>query len=257
MNFSNFAQNNKQGTLFRRPLRHHGAPAASGFTLIELLTVVAIIGILAAILIPTTSSARTSAYKAKTRAQFSQWGAAFEAFRQEYGTYPQFAPAGAQKVINPAGTSTNAQQVHLFHDTLTGRRRDPSATWPTTTAGNPPPPQVQNARRIQFINFTDSDFVLQGDITAGYNTARELNYIRDAFHNTNIAVITDSNLDGVINGRDTTGGYPSVVALGNTIPIRPTTVVTTGQTGGIHAGVIFYCAPPGATTENDFIMSWK
>ena len=27
--------------------------------------------------------------------------------------------------------------------------------------------------------------------------------------------------------------------------------------GGIHSGVIFYCAPPGATTENDLIMSWK
>ena len=61
----------------------------------------------------------------------------------------------------------------------------------------------------------------------------------------------------MINARDTTGGYPGVVVSGGTVTIRPTTVVTTAQTGGIHAGVIFYCAPPGAVTENDLIMSWK
>jgi hypothetical protein len=25
----------------------------------------------------------------------------------------------------------------------------------------------------------------------------------------------------------------------------------------VHAGVIFYSAPPGATTEADLILSWK
>lgn len=227
---------------------------ARGVTIIELLTVVAVIGILAAILIPTTSGARVAANKAKTRTQFSQWGAAFENFRQEYGNYPQLFTNGAQKLVNQ-GATVQITGNHLFHDILAGKRRDGSQLQGATT-GNPLPAITQNSRRIGFINFTDSDFVLQADVNAGRNTAAQLNFIRDAFYNTSIAVVADSNLDGVINGRDASP-YPSVVVSGSTTQIRPTTVVTTAVTGGIHAGVIFYCAPPGATTENDLIMSWK
>ena len=215
---------------------------------------IAIIGILAAIIIPTTSGARVAANKAKTRTQFAQWATAFEAFRQEYGTYPQLFTAGAQKLVNQ-GATTQLTGNHLFHDILAGKKRDGSQLTGATT-GNPLPAIAQNARRINFVNFTDSDFVLAADVTAGRNTNAQLNFIRDAFYNTSIAVVADSNLDGVINGRDASP-FPTVTAAGATTTIRPTTVVTTATTGGIHAGVIFYCAPPGATTENDLIMSWK
>jgi prepilin-type N-terminal cleavage/methylation domain-containing protein len=227
------------------------------FTLIELLTVVAIIGILTAILIPTGISARNAAKRSKIRAQFSQWGAAFEQFRQEYGSYPQLSPNGALKVVNPTGTSTQATGNHLFHDILAGVRRDGQAL-PAATTGTPPPAAAQNTRRIRFVSFTEQDFVTQADVAAGRATAAQLNFIRDAFYNTSIAVVADSNLDGLINGRDSTGGFPPVTPAGaNTPQIRPTTVLTTGTTGGTRAGVIFYCAPPGATTENDLIMSWR
>jgi prepilin-type N-terminal cleavage/methylation domain-containing protein len=231
---------------------------ACAFTLIELLTVIAILGILSAILLPTLSGARVAANKAKTRAQFAQWSAAFEAFRQEYGAYPQLFTASAQKLVNQ-GANTTATAEHLFHDTLAGQRRDPSATnWQSNRPGRTPPfPETQNSRRVRFVSFSESDFVTPADVSAGRNTAAQLNLLRDAFYNTSLAVVTDANLDGVINGRDSSGGFPAVLVPGGATTIRPTTVLTSGTTGGTRAGVLFYSAPSGATSENDLVMSWR
>lgn len=228
-----------------------------GFTILELLTVMGVILVLLGIIIPTISSGQASANKAKARTQFSQWGAAFENFRQEYGVYPTFAAAAQSKMVNPTGTSTAITGNHPFHDILAGKHRDGSVLPTQTGNATPPAPVQQNPRRISFYNFTDSDFVLTADVNAGRATNAQLNFIRDAFFNTSIAVVTDSDLNGVINSRDATGGYPTVTVASGTTTIRPTTVVTTAATGGIHAGVIFYSAPPGATTENDLIMSWR
>ena len=54
-----------------------------GFTLIELLTVIAIIGILAAIIIPTVSQVRSTARRAQCVARLRQWGTAVRLFAND------------------------------------------------------------------------------------------------------------------------------------------------------------------------------
>jgi prepilin-type N-terminal cleavage/methylation domain-containing protein len=234
----------------------------AAFTLIELLTVIAIIGILAAILIPTTSSARNAAKKAKVRGQFAQWGAAIEAFRQEYGYYPTFETSGAglNKVNGNTAGGTNLAATHRFYETLVGSRRDGTALL-TTLTGTPPPPQAQNTRRIQFITFTEADMVPVNTTDTTLTAKRGL--IRDAFDNTDIAVLVDRNLDGSIK---TSGlGGDSITALPFVSPPDSTTVrlqpaaadFPTAAQGGVRTGVIFYSAPPRSTTATDLIMSWK
>ena len=63
-------------------------PSKSAFTLIELLTVIAIIGILAAILIPVVGAVRDSARNAQCISNLRQLGVASALFENEYGHLP-------------------------------------------------------------------------------------------------------------------------------------------------------------------------
>lgn len=209
--------------------------SSAGFTLTELLTVIAIIGVLAAILIPTVGSVRTSANKAKTRAQFSQWAAAIESFRSEYGYYPAFHTTA---LVNGGATSTD----HPFHDLLAGRKRDGSVLTAGSSAA------TQNKKSISFYSFPESDFTDASSSTP--------NLLHDASDNTAIAVLVDRNLDGVIT-IGATGDYSTLPTVAG---LQPTSGATTADfpSSGIRAGVVFYAPAPEATTSApSFIFSWK
>jgi prepilin-type N-terminal cleavage/methylation domain-containing protein len=201
--------------------------AACGFTLIELLTVIAIIGILAAIIIPTTGAVRTAAKKAQTKTQFSNWATAMTLFKQEYGYFPKI-----NRDDNGAADD-NLLKAESFAIALTGRKLDG-----TPITGTPDTDDLfGNKKRVSFYSIASNDL----------NAAKTA--IIDAFENTQIAVIYDRDANGMITTADIdSGGVPTVNGL------TPDTGIT--ATDGPRATVVFYSAGKGGAA-GDIVYSWK
>lgn len=207
---------------------------AGGFTIIELLAVIAVIAILASILIPVIGGAQNSAKRQKTRVQFSQWATAIEAFRQEYGFYPDFSAIAGNRI-------DDATDAEVFVQTLSGRQVNGAAMEGASIYGI----TAGNRKRIGFCTFSSADL-----------TSEASPKLQDAFGNTQIAVLMDKNLDGMIGiGVGTVptdyplAGVPEVSASagGAALP-KPF-----GEGDTVRAGVIFYSAGDG----NSLVKSWE
>ncbi|CAM2776766.1 prepilin-type N-terminal cleavage/methylation domain-containing protein [Rariglobus hedericola] len=199
------------------------ARSLQAFTLIELLTVIAIIGILAAIIIPTVGSVKISANKAKSKAQFSQWSVSMGLFKNEYGYYPSI------------GTGNKVVAASFF-GALTGK----------SYSGGTASDLKGNSKKLSFYSASDSEVTLiaNGDAADGL--------LKDAFGNTDIVYFVDSNSDGIINDQDS-----PALSLAPVTPIDGAPVTPTGFTAaaGVRSGVIFYSAGRGLTA-NDIVYSW-
>jgi prepilin-type N-terminal cleavage/methylation domain-containing protein len=218
-------------TIERHPCARSGFRwLAAAFTLIELLTVIAVLGILAAILVPVVGRVQESARRTRVKTQFAQWAVAIEGFRAEYGYYPNFAATTVAPL--PAACRVN-EVAGLFFQTLTGRREDGSAPdLPRALAANP--------RRVSFLTFT-ADEVSPGETPT----------IGDAFGNTDIVLVVDRDGDGLIQ---LSLPLPAVVGAERGSSLTPDAGAF--PAGGMRASVLFYSAGAGRTAD-DIVYSWR
>lgn len=201
-----------------------------GFTLVELLTVIAVLAILAAILVPVVGRAHESAIRAQVKTQFAQWAVAMEAFRSEYGYYPNFASATAAPLPSACGIN---EVPGLFVQTLTGRRADGAvADLARAVAANP--------RRIGFLAFTAQEL--------GHEPNPE---VGDAFGNSQIVMLVDRDGDGLIAAPQP---LPAVTSAATGKVLQPPAEAF--PAAGVRASVLFYSAGAGGSPE-DIVYSWR
>lgn len=213
-----------------------------GFTLIELLTVIAIIGLLVGILIPTTTRIRDTTRKTKTKAQFSQWAMAYELFKQEYGFYPNFAPA--------AGSPPVKKGNHIFKDN--DNAQDFARAFTGKSLNSASGSLWGNKKSLKLYTIHPDDLS---------DTDPDTAKLRDAFGNTEIGVIIDINGDGLITSADFTSESALAVKSKDGGTYTPSTggAKTDIPSNGIRASVIFYTAGKGKSgtiASSDACLSW-
>lgn len=193
------------------------------FTLIELLAVLVILGVLAAVIVPSVASVRASVDRARTKVRFNQWSLACAQFRQEYG----FVPA-----LGTAGRLATVEDATAFVRVLGGRNPDGTAVVEPATLGG-------NGRRLAFYTPATTELI-DGVLS-------------DAFGNTEIGVMVDRDGDGWVRpGSD--GSVPGVRAADGSGPFAPDALQLPAT--GVRADVIFFSAGRGRSTA-DLVLSWQ
>ena len=164
-----------------------------GFTLIELLMVIAIIGILAGILIPTIGAVRQQANIAASKAQLSAYVNAIQMFKGEYGYLP-FVSGDDEEI-----DLSSASMCEEFMETLSGRSSTTGKVLTTPIGGN--------RRLISFLSFSESEFFLDD------SDAVDPTRIADRFNNKKITIVIDGDGNQRVKVKDSMGKNKEIRAL--------------------------------------------
>jgi len=218
-------------------------PLRRGFTLIELLTVIAIIGILTAVLIPAAIGVQKRARVANSQSAFSSWASGVVRYKQAYGYYPILVassaslsfPAGDAIYRLEGGTTHATNLGNTFVMCLSGRNPDGSVL----AAGATGTRVKFNRNAEAFIEFSKDDYEDYTKLTQMGSG----NFLIDRLGNRNIRVVIDFSGDGMLRH-----GTPNMVGTIPTATSVPSEVAGFRTSTGVPGRVLIYTTKMDATS---------